>query len=184
MTYPVFIYGSPVLRKKAVEIDNSFDQLDEFLENMFETMEKSEGVGLAAPQVGRSLRVFVVDSNPLAEDDPSLSGFRKAFINPKILDFSGEDKIYQEGCLSIPNIREEVTRPEKIKIEYYDQQFQKHIEEYEGTKARIIQHEYDHLEGILFVDRLNGLKKRLLKSKLQAISKGKFEVEYKVKLAR
>lgn len=184
MTYPVFIYGSPVLRKKSAAIDTDFDQLQDFIDNLFETMEKSEGVGLAAPQVGRSVRVFVVDASPLAEDEPALQDFKKVFINPTILEFDGEDKVYQEGCLSIPNIREEVSRPDIIKMEYYDRNFQKHVEVFDGTKSRIIQHEYDHLEGILFVDKLGALKKRLLKSKLQAISRGRFEVEYKVRLAK
>jgi len=182
MVYPVFIYGSPVLRKKTLEINKDYPGLKGFIEDLFETMYVSDGLGLAAPQIGKSLRVFVLDGAPLAEDDPSLNDFKKVLINPEIIEKDGEEIAFNEGCLSIPNIREDVLRPAKIRITYYDEDFKFHDEYYEGLKARIIQHEYDHLEGILFVDLIAPIRKKLLKGKLSAISKGKFEAKYKVKL--
>ena len=185
MTYPVVIYGSPVLRKVCREISKDFEGLNEFVNNMFETMYKADGVGLAAPQVGKSIRLFVIDGAPMAEDDPSLHDFKKVFINAKITHREGEDVLFNEGCLSIPNIREDVLRPPKIHIEYYDENFNFHSEHYDGVRARIIQHEYDHTEGILFVDKISPLRRRLITGKLNALAKGKVnDVAYKVKAAR
>jgi len=181
MVYPVYVYGMPVLRKVAKEIEKDYDGLPQLVENMFETMKASDGVGLAAPQIGKSVRLFVIDASEMeVEDEPDIKDFKRAFINPVITEEWGEKWDFQEGCLSIPLIREEVTRPSKLKIEYYDENWEFHVEEYDGVKARIIQHEYDHLEGILFVDKINPLRKKLLKSRLASISKGKVDIDYKI----
>jgi peptide deformylase len=179
MIYPIVIYGHPVLRKVAEDIDSDYPDLQIFITDLFETMYKSDGLGLAAPQVGKSIRIFVIDGTPVAEDEPSLEGFKKVFINAHISEKCGEMKPMNEGCLSIPHLREEVNRESHIRIKYYDENWAFHDEVFDGYKARIIQHEYDHLDGILFTDRLNPLRKRLLKSKLMDISKGKFETDYK-----
>jgi len=184
MIYPIVIYGTPVLRKVAVEIDKDYPKLDKFIEDMWETMYISDGVGLAAPQVGKSIRLFVIDGSPFAEDEPSLMDFKKLFINAKITDTCEEEIGMNEGCLSIPLLREDVNRPTKVRIEYYDGNFEFHDEWFEGMAARVIQHEYDHLEGIMFTDKVAPLKKRLIKGKLHAISKGKFSVDYKVRLPK
>ncbi len=184
MILPIYVYGSPVLRKVARPVEQNEEGLDEFIDNLWETMYHSDGIGLAAPQVGKSLRIFVIDGSPLEEDDPSLKDFKTTFINPEIIERFSDDKTYEEGCLSIPNLREEIVRPEKVKIRYYDRRFNQHEEEHTGIAARIIQHEFDHLEGILFTDKLAPLKKRMLRNKLNAIAKGKFEVSYKVKVAK
>ena len=191
MILPIVAYGSPILKKEAEEIDENYEKLDELIENMFETMYEASGVGLAAPQIDKSIRLFIVDASPFAEDeegneetDPKaagLKGFKKVFINPIIEEETGEEWPFAEGCLSIPNIREEVLRQEKIKISYYDENWEFHEEEYEGYAARIIQHEYDHVEGILFTDHLSPLKKRMLKKKLVSISKGDTDVSYRMK---
>ncbi|HPD96434.1 MAG: peptide deformylase [Bacteroidales bacterium] len=181
---PVYIYGSPVLRKVAQDITPDFPNLHELIEEMYETMHQSDGIGLAAPQIGKSIRVFVVDGTPLEEDDPTLKNFKKAFINAQIVERFDEMVIYSEGCLSIPNIHEEVERESKVRIKYVDEDFKPHEEVYEGFAARIIQHEYDHLDGILFTDRLSAIRKQLIKGKLNAISKGRFSVDYKYKLVK
>jgi peptide deformylase len=179
MTYPIVVYGHPVLRKVAKEIDKVHPGLSQIINDLFETMYNSEGLGIAAPQIGKSIRLFVIDGKPVAEDEPSLADFKKVFINAHITEKNGELMPMTEGCLSIPNLREEVNRESHIRIKYYDENWEYHDEVFDGYKARIIQHEYDHLDGILFTDRVSPLKKRLLKSKLTAISKGKFEAEYK-----
>jgi peptide deformylase len=179
MKYPIIIYGHPILRKVAAEINKDYPGLNQTIDDLFETMYSSEGLGLAAPQIGKSIRIFVIDGKPAAEDEPSLADFKKVFINAHITEKTGELKPMTEGCLSIPGLREEVYRESHIRINYYDQSWEYHDEVYDGYKARIIQHEYDHLEGILFTDRVNPLRKRLIKSKLMAISKGKFEADYK-----
>ncbi len=184
MIYPVVLYGSPMLRKVSKEIDKNHKDLDKLIKDMFETMEVSEGVGLAAPQIGKSLRLFVIDTTPMAEDDPSLEGFRKAFINPTIIEESGTPWKFVEGCLSLPEIREEVERPSVVKIQYYDENFDFHEETYDGIKARVIQHEYDHLEGRLLIDNVSALRRKLLKGKLSNIIKGKFDVGYKTKIIK
>ena len=188
MILPITAYGDPVLRKKAKEISEDYPNLKELLENMWETMYGAYGVGLAAPQVGLPIRIFLVDTSPFAEDEDlseeekkELAGLKKVFINAKILEESGDEWAFNEGCLSIPDIREDVFRKPEIKIEYYDEDFNKHVEEYKGIAARVIQHEYDHIEGILFTDKLSSLKKRLIKGKLSNISKGKIQVDYRMK---
>lgn len=182
MIYPVTVYGDPLLRRVAKPIDKDFKGLPELVENMFETMYHSDGVGLAAPQVGKSLRIFVVDASPAAEDEPELEGFKKAFINPEILERYGDDRVMNEGCLSLPEIREDITRTERVKIKYVDENLEEHVEEYGGFAARVIQHEYDHLDGVLLIDHLSPLRKRLLKGKLTAISKGKVKTSYRIVL--
>ena len=184
MIYPIVIYGSPLLRKVASEIDLNDPSLKNFIDDMFETMYVSDGVGLAAPQVGKSLRLFVIDGTEMSKDDPTLLGFKRAFINPKIIERTGDKCIWAEGCLSLPTIHEDVERPDKIRIQYYDENLQYHDESYEGMKARIIQHEYDHLEGILFIDYLSPLRKKILKGKLNDIAKGKVSTAYKTRLVK
>lgn len=175
------LYGSPVLRKVSKEIDKDFSGLKSLIEDMFDTMYKAEGMGLAAPQIGKSLRLFILDASLLKESDPSLEGFKKAFVNPYIVEEDGEEWSFNEGCLSIPLIREDVLRKQRIRIQYFDENWNFHDEYYDSVKARIIQHEYDHLNGILFTDKVTPLKKKLLKSKLIEISRGKVEVNYQVK---
>ncbi len=182
MVLPVVVYGHPVLRKIAKEIDQDYDKLGQFIEDIFETMYDSDGIGLASPQVGKSIRLFIIDASPLEDEEPEMADFKKVFINPEIMERSGETSAFNEGCLSIPNLREEVVREPKIRITYYDENFKFYDEEYDGTISRIIQHEYDHLEGILFTDKVSPLRKRLLRGKLMAISKGRFEASYKTLL--
>ncbi|MCL3780577.1 peptide deformylase [Prolixibacteraceae bacterium JC049] len=182
MILPVTIYGDPVLRKVAKPIDAEYKGLAEFIENMWATMYHSDGVGLAAPQVGRSVRIFVVDATGLADEEPELADFKKVFINAEIIERFGDDEGMNEGCLSLPGLREDVTRKTEILIRYQDENFVEHEEEYSGFAARVIQHEYDHLEGKLFVDHLSPLRKRLLKGKLTNISKGKVNVGYKIRI--
>ena len=188
MILPIVAYGTPVLKKKALDIPEDYEGLDTLIENLWETMYAASGVGLAAPQVGLGLRLFVIDASPFAEDDElsldeqaQLKGFKKAFINPVIEEESGEEWAFNEGCLSIPDVREEVKRQEKLTISYQNEAGEQLTESYTGLAARVIQHEYDHIEGILFTDKLSPLKKRLIKGKLTNISKGKVQVDYKMK---
>ncbi|HXL00504.1 MAG: peptide deformylase [Dysgonamonadaceae bacterium] len=182
MILPIYIYGQPVLRKVAEDIDpENYPRLKELIEDMFETMHNADGVGLAAPQVGLKDRIFVVDLTVLAEDDPEFEGFKKVFINAHILERTGDIELIDEGCLSLPGIHEKVPRENRIRIQYLDENLQPHEEEFEGFKARAIQHEYDHLDGILFVDRITPLRKRLIKGKLSNLTKGKIDCHYKVK---
>ena len=188
MILPITAYGDPVLRKKAKEVPEDYPELKQLVENMWETMYNAYGVGLAAPQIGLPIRMFIIDTSPFAEDEElpdeerkELAGLKKAFLNPKITEESGDEWAFNEGCLSIPDIREDVFRKPEITIEYYDENFEKHVENYKGLAARVIQHEYDHIEGILFTDKLSSLKKRLIKSKLSNISKGKIVVDYKMR---
>ena len=183
MILSIIAYGDPVLRKTGVDIDKNYPGLSKLIADMFETMNHAKGVGLAAPQVAKSIRLFIVDGSPFTEEGehPELKDFKKIFINAKILEEKGEEWSYSEGCLSIPKIREEVTRKPSIKIKYLDENFVEHQESFTGIPARIIQHEYDHIEGKLFVDRINTLRRTLLKSRLSDIAKGKVEVEYKMK---
>ncbi len=178
MIYPIVMYGDPVLRQRAKDIEQGTD-LKQLIDDMFETMHGASGIGLAAPQIGKSIRLFIVDGTVL-EDEEGMENFKKAFVNPEILEEVGTPWEFEEGCLSIPNIRENVSRKERLKIRYYDENWNLHEEEYDGMKARIIQHEYDHIEGKLFVDYLPALKKRLLKGKLADISKGKVDTEYRI----
>ncbi len=186
MILPIVAYGDPVLKREADDIDRDYDGLDELIDNMFETMYSAQGVGLAAPQIGKSIRLFIVDASPFGEDeeDPEavkVADFKEVFINAEIVESSGESWVFREGCLSIPNIREDVRREPQIKIRYYDRNWELQEKEFDGYAARIIQHEYDHIDGVLFTDYLNPLKKRMLKRKLQEISKGEIKVDYKMK---
>jgi peptide deformylase len=178
MIYPIVMYGDPVLRQKAKDIAPGTD-LKQLVADMFETMDAASGIGLAAPQIGKAIRLFIVDGTGL-EDEPGMQDFKKTFINPQVLEETGTAWEFEEGCLSIPNIREKISRKEKLKIRYYDEEWNLKEEEFDGMKARIIQHEYDHIEGKLFVDYLTSLKKRLLKGKLSDISKGKVDTEYRI----
>ncbi len=180
MIYPIVAYGHPNLRKIAVDIDKDYPNLDKFIESMYESMYESNGVGLAAPQVNRSIRLFVVDATPFSDEIPEPIEFKRVFINAKIIERTGDDWAFQEGCLSVPGINEEVMRPAKIRIQYYDENWEFHDEYFDDIPARIIQHEYDHLEGILFVDRLSPLRKTILKGKLMDIAKGKTKVSYRM----
>jgi len=180
MILPITVYGNPILRKRAQEITPEYPALNALIENMFETMYKAEGVGLAAPQVNKSVRLIVVDATPFEEDEPELKDFKKAFINPEILTFEGDEEVFNEGCLSLPGMNEDVSRQPEIRLRYQDENFETREETYSGILARIIQHEYDHIDGILYVDRLPALKKMLLKGKLRDISEGKVDVEYRM----
>ena len=191
MILPIFAYGDSVLRKKGETITKDYPKLDVLIENMFETMYAANGIGLAAPQIGLPIRLFLVDATPFAEDEDlteveqkQLEDFKKIFINAQILDEFDEPWPYEEGCLSIPNIREDVTRPESIKIKYVDENFVEHIDKYDDMTARVIQHEYDHIEGILFIDKISAFKRQLIKSKLNNISKGNVDVDYKMKFPK
>jgi len=192
MILPIVAYGSPVLRMVSTDITKDYPQLDKFIEDMWETMYASNGVGLAAPQVNRNIRIFVVDSSQIfdnqEEEDkgkfPDEPGIKKVFINAKIREVNGKEWVYNEGCLSIPKIREDVSRNEQLTIEYQDEHFGLHTETFNGLTARIILHEYDHIEGKLFIDYLKPLKRKLMKGKLDDISKGKIKVDYKMSFAK
>lgn len=188
MVLPIVAYGDPVLRKKAKEINKDYPKLDELLQNMWDTMYHAYGVGIAAPQIGLPIRVFVVDATPFAEDEElteeektELRNLKQVFINPRILSEEGDEWAFNEGCLSIPDIREDVFRKPDITIEFLDENFEKHTRSFTGLSARVIQHEYDHIEGILFTDKLSSLKKRLIKGKLANIAKGKINVDYRMR---
>lgn len=188
MILPIVAYGDAVLKKKAKSIDKDYPKLEELIENMYETMYGAYGVGLAAPQIGLAIRLFLVDTSPFAEDEnfseeeqEELKNFKRTFINAQILDEEGEEWAFNEGCLSIPDVREDVYRQPNIKIQYQDENFETHIEEYNGLIARVIQHEYDHIEGILFTDKLSSFKKRLIKGRLTNISKGKIKIDYRMR---
>ena len=188
MILPIIAYGDPVLRKEGEEVSSEYPDLKVLTANMFETMYEAFGVGLAAPQVGLSIRLFVVDTTPFSEDEDltkeeqaQLKGFKRTFINAEVLEETGDEWAFNEGCLSIPEVREDVFRKPKIKIQYQDEDFKTHTEEFDGLVARVIQHEYDHIDGILFTDKLSTLKKRLIKSRLLNISKGNISVDYKMR---
>jgi len=188
MILPIIAYGDPVLRKLGKSIDKEYPALESLLENMFETMYGAKGIGLAAPQIGLPIRIFIVDATPFKDDEELeleernfLSTFKQVFINAQIIDETGDEWVFNEGCLSIPDVREDVFRNETVKIEYLDEKFEKHTQEFSGIAARIIQHEYDHIQGILFTDKLSSLKKRLIKGKLANISKGKIRIDYRMR---
>ncbi|MDA9030099.1 peptide deformylase [Flavobacteriaceae bacterium] len=188
MILPIVAYGDPILKKRASEISKPTPKLDETILNMYESMYGAHGVGLAAPQVGLSIRLFLVDTSPFADDEEysveeqeKLKDFKRTFINAKIIEETGVEWSFNEGCLSIPNVREEVLRKPVIKVEYLDENFNTHTEIFDGLIARVIQHEYDHIEGILFTDKVSTLKKRLLEGKLSNISKGKTSVDYRMR---
>ena len=192
MILPIIAYGAPILRKKAVDITPDYPQLDKLIADMWETMYASSGVGLAAPQINRDIRLFVVDSTTifenLDEEDkgkyPDEPGVKKVFINAQILGFDGDQWSYNEGCLSIPKIREDIIRPTTVTIQYQDEQFQMHTDTFNGITGRVIQHEYDHIEGKLFIDYLKPLKKKMLRGKLNDISNGKLRMDYKMMYAK
>ncbi len=188
MIYPIVAYGDPVLRKETKDIDKNYPKLETLLADMFETMYAAYGIGLAAPQIGLPIRLFIVDASPFGDDEDLseeerqfLASFKRVFINAKIVEETGNEWAFNEGCLSIPDVREDVFRQETLTIEYLDENFKKHSETVSGIAARIIQHEYDHIEGILFTDRLSPLKKRLIKKRLDNISKGNISVEYRMR---
>ncbi|UQB68935.1 peptide deformylase [Epilithonimonas zeae] len=190
MILPIRAFGDNVLRKKAHEIEKDYPELQTLIDNMFETMNGANGIGLAAPQVGLDIRLFIVDVSPLSDDEDyediadELKDFKKVFINAKILEESGEEWKFNEGCLSIPEVREDVKRKSTIKIEYYDENFVKHTDTFSDIRARVIQHEYDHIEGILFTDHLSALKKKIVKGKLQKIANGEVAVSYKMRFPK
>lgn len=188
MKLPIVAYGDPVLRKEAERITAEYPDLDTLIENMWETMYAASGVGLAAPQVGKSIRLFLVDTEPFSEDEDftpeeqsQLKGFKKVFINAEMVEETGEKWTFNEGCLSIPDIREDVSRRDTITLRYSDENFKERTETFTGMLARVIQHEYDHIEGVLFTDHLSSLKRRLLKGRLTNIAKGNIEVDYKMR---
>lgn len=184
MILPVYGYGQAVLREVAKDITKDYPGLKELIQDMFETMHEAEGVGLAAPQIGKSIRLFVIDAEPMVEDHKELKGFKKVFINAHIIEESGEPWLYNEGCLSLPGIREDVRRKPKVKLNYFDENFVAHEEIFEGIAARIFQHEYDHLDGILIPDRISPLRRTLIRNKLNNIVTGNVKVSYKMKFAK
>ena len=188
MILPIVAYGDPVLRKVGIEIDKEYPNLKELIANMKETMYNASGVGLAAPQIGKALRLFVIDASPFAEDEDlsdkdraALKTFNRVFINAKIIKEEGEEWTFNEGCLSIPDVREDVSRQPKVTIEFQDEDFKTHTEVLDGLAARVFQHEYDHIEGVLFTDKVSSLKKRLIKRRLENISKGKISSDYRMR---
>lgn len=184
MILPIYIYGQPVLRKVAEDIPADMPGLEELIQDMFETLTESEGVGLAAPQVGKAIRVVVIDLDVISDDLPEYKGFRKAFINPHIVEYDdAKTDTMEEGCLSLPAIHENVTRPTRIHVRYLDSQLQEHDEWVEGYLARVMQHEFDHLDGKVFIDRISPLRKQLIKNKLRAVQQGRFRCGYRTKVA-
>lgn len=181
MVLPIYVYGQPILREKCENIDETYPNFTTLIDNMFETMYEAEGIGLAAPQVGLNIRLFIVDLEPLSEDEPKYKGFKKVFVNPQIIEQKGDNVKYEEGCLSIPGINEQVERPSTIIIKYQDENFVEHEEEFSDFFARCIQHEYDHIEGVLFVDKISPIRKQMIKKKLLDISKGKRRTFYKTR---
>ena len=188
MILPIVAYGENILKTKAVNITSGYPELKKLINDMWETMYNANGVGIAAPQIGKSIRLFVIDASPFSEDKEisddeisTLKNFKKVFINPEIIDETGDEWNFMEGCLSIPNIREDIKRKEKITTKYYNESFEEIELDLQGLAARVVQHEYDHIEGVLFIDKLSSLKKKLLKGKLNDISKGKIKTEYKMR---
>ncbi|MDE6483278.1 MAG: peptide deformylase [Rikenellaceae bacterium] len=181
MIYPIYIYGSSVLRKVAENVAPDYPGLKELVADMFETMYESDGVGLAAPQIGKSLRMFVIDADPFSKDYPEGKGFKRVCINPEIVGHSEETWIFNEGCLSVPGVHEDVERPAEVKVRYLDENFVEHVEDLDGIKARVFQHEFDHLDGNVFTDRLAPIRKTLIKGRLQKMSKGNYKAAYRCK---
>ena len=185
MILPIYIYGQPVLRKESADIEKDYPNLKELLANMFETMEEANGVGLAAPQIGQNIRVVVIDLDVLSEDFPEYKGFKKGFINPHIIEYDETNtESLEEGCLSLPGIQEKVTRPTRIHVQYLDEDLNEHDEWVEGYLARVMQHEFDHLDAKMFIDRISPLRKQLIKSKLKALLQGRYRCSYRTKAAR
>lgn len=184
MILPIYIYGQPVLRKVAEDIPTDYPELDNLIKNMFETLTESEGVGLAAPQIGKAIRVVVIDLDVISDDLPEYKDFRKAYINPHIIEYDESNtETMEEGCLSLPAIHERVTRPTRIRVKYFDEQLVEHDEWVEGYLARVMQHEFDHLDGKVFIDRISPLRKQLIKSKIRALLQGRYRCGYKTKAA-
>ncbi len=181
MIYPVYVYGSPILRREAENVAKDHPELRQLASDMHDTMRASNGVGLAAPQIGLPLRMFVIDLSPYADEEPHLAASKRTFINPEIYDEGDFEVLMSEGCLSLPGLNEDVYRPEKIRIRWMDENFAPHDEEFEGHEARVIQHEYDHLDGKLFVDHLSALRKTMMRGKLASMSKGKYSAKYKTR---
>ena len=185
MILPIYIYGQPVLRKESADIEKDYPNLKELLANMFETMEEANGVGLAAPQIGLNIRVVVIDLDVLSEDFPEYKGFKKGFINPHIIEYDETNtESLEEGCLSLPGIQEKVTRPTRIHVQYLDEDLNEHDEWVEGYLARVMQHEFDHLDAKMFIDRISPLRKQLIKGKLKALLQGRYRCSYRTKAAR
>ena len=185
MILPIYIYGQPVLRKESADIEKDYPNLEELLANMLETMEEANGVGLAAPQIGLNIRVVVIDLDVLSEDFPEYKGFKKGFINPHIIEYDETNtESLEEGCLSLPGIQEKVTRPTRIHVQYLDEDLNEHDEWVEGYLARVMQHEFDHLDAKMFIDRISPLRKQLIKSKLKALLQGRYRCSYRTKAAR
>lgn len=185
MILPIYTFGQPVLRKVAEDITPEYPELQQLIQNMYETMERSEGIGLAAPQIGLAIRLVVIDLNVLSEDFPEYAGYKHAFINPHILEYDDTEKdTSEEGCLSLPGIHEKVVRPTRIRVSYLDEEYKEHDEWVDGYLARVMQHEFDHLEGKVFTDHLTGLRKTMVKGKLNQLIKGNFSCHYKVKVKR
>lgn len=180
MILPIVAYGNPVLKHVAEEIAPDYPDLKQLINDMYETMYHSEGCGLAAPQVNRSIRVFVIDCDVFKDKYPEGAGVKKAFVNPQVIELFGEEWAFREGCLSLPNLNEDVIRPKQVKIHYFDENFVEHEEVFDGIVSRVIQHEYDHLQGLVYVDRVSSMRKLLLKSKLRDISEGNVDVDYKM----
>lgn len=183
MILPIYAYGHPVLKRKSSSIDKEYEGLEKLISDMWDTMYNAQGVGLAAPQVGHSIRMFIVDTEQVMEEGKESEGVKRVFINAEKIEENGDLWIYEEGCLSIPNIRGDVERKEVLKLKYLDENFEEHIEVFESINARVIQHEYDHIEGKLFTEKLKPLKKKLIKRKLDAIRKGNVKAEYRLKFA-
>ena len=181
MIYPIVIYGSQTLRNKSVDITPDYPDLKKLIDDMFLTLDEASGVGLAAPQIGKNIRLFIVDYTPWGEDDPALADYKKVFINAEIYEVSEETDLFNEGCLSLPGLHEDVRRPVAIKMRYLDENFVEHDELFDGLPARVIQHEYDHLEGKVFTDRVSPLRRNLLKGKMTKLSNGKYRCAYKTK---
>jgi peptide deformylase len=181
MIYPIVLYGDPILKRRGEDVTPDSVDVKQLSEDMFETMYQANGIGLAAPQIGLGIRMFVVDSSPIDEEE-GREGFKRVFINPEVIESSGDTWNFEEGCLSIPGVRADVQRPPVVTIRYQDEHWQEHEETLDGMAARIVLHEYDHVEGVLFTDHINGLKRRLLKGKLNSISKGQAKADYKVKI--
>ncbi|GHV01318.1 peptide deformylase [Bacteroidia bacterium] len=184
MTFPILVYGTPSLKKPSEPVGENFPELAQLVDDMFETMYASDGVGLAAPQIGRNIRLVVLDASAAAEGDQKLKDCKRVLINPEIYETSDDEVLMNEGCLSVPGIHEDVYRPEWVRVRYLDEQMTPHDELLEGFAARIAQHEIDHLEGTLFVERLSALRKTLLQGKLSSMSKGKYKADYKTRQNR
>lgn len=184
MILPIYALGQPILKKKAKPIEKDHEGLEELIANMWETMYNAEGIGLAGPQIGQGIRIFIIDTAQIEDKDGSIDGMKRVFINAEKIEETGDLKDYEEGCLSIPDIRGDVKRPEVLKLKYFDEHFEEKTETFEGLNARVIQHEYDHIEGKLFIEKLKPIKKRMVKRKLEIIKKGMVQVDYRMKFVR